>query len=145
MTRDSRPAKASHNRARRFDAAALFKRCKTHVAKPLSDRAFRRVLYLIELDQRVASEPSFRAANPNYIPGMPCFYVGSTSLTPQERFEQHTSGRKNASRIAFLFGRKLRMDLVSSSGTTLPRAWALKAEARLARELRAKHCGAWQA
>ena len=100
---------------------------------------------MIELRDEVALDLRFRSANPNYTPGMLCFYVGSTSLTPEERFEQHISGRKNSSRIARRYGLKLRMDLVPYSETTFPRALALKEEAGLARELRTKGFGAWQA
>ncbi|MBC7980362.1 MAG: hypothetical protein H7Y36_07350 [Armatimonadetes bacterium] len=112
-------------------------------AKPLANVAFRRLLYLIELDPRAALDPAFMAANPNYVAGI-LFYVGSTSLTPQERFEQHITGSKNASRIAHSYGIKLRMDLVPNN-KSLPRDWAIRAEARLARDLRSKGFGAWQA
>lgn len=113
-------------------------------AQPFASRAFRRLLYLIELDPRAAWDAAFMAANPHYVTGMMCFYVGSTSLAPSDRFDQHITGSKNASRIAHRYGTQLRMDLVPAS-KPLPRKWALKAEARLARDLRAKGFGAWQA
>jgi hypothetical protein len=110
-----------------------------------SSRHLDRGIYLIELDPRVALEPVFLKANPLYVPGQLCFYAGSTSLTIESRFQEHVSGGRNASRIAHRFGRKLRMDLVPDAGKLMPRERALKAEVRLARELRAKGFGVWQA
>lgn len=145
MKRHSHPAIAPRSHSLRFVRNAHSNRASFSVARPHSEPAIRRLLYVIELDPNVALDSAFKSANPNHVSGMPSFYVGSTSLTPQERFDQHTSGRKNASRIAYRYGRKLRMDLVPSQGNKLPRAWALKAEARLARELRAQGYGVWQA
>jgi hypothetical protein len=104
-----------------------------------------RGIYLIELDPRVALDPVFLKANPRYLAGQVCFYAGSTSLTAKARLQEHVSGGRNASRIAHRFGRKLRMDLVPDAGKLMPRERALKAEVRLARELRAKGFGVWQA
>ena len=99
----------------------------------------------MELDPSVATDLVFQRANPRYVPGLPCFYAGSTSQTPEARFNEHKSGGRNASRIAHGFVKKLRMDLVSSAGKRFPRERALKEEVRLARELRAKGFGVWQA
>lgn len=105
-----------------------------------------RGIYLVELDPRVAEDAAFRKANPRYLPGQLCFYAGSTShQRPEERYIEHVTGSRNASRIAHRFGKCLRMDLVPDAGKRMPRAQALKAEARLARELRAKGYGVWQA
>lgn len=104
-----------------------------------------RGIYLIELDPRVALDPVFMKANPRYLPGQLCFYAGSTSLTFKARLQEHVSGGRNASRIAQLYGQSLRMDLVPDAGKLMPRERALKAEVRLARELRAKGFGVWQA
>jgi hypothetical protein len=100
---------------------------------------------LIELDQSVTLDPDFRGANPGYMPGSPCFYAGSTSQIPEDRYREHKSGGRNASRIAHRFGKNLRMDLVPSAGNRYPRERALKEEIRLARALRAKGFGVWQA
>lgn len=108
-------------------------------------RHLRRLLYLVELDQSVATDPVFQRANPGYVSGSPCYYAGSTSQTPEARFHEHRSGTRNASRIAHRFGRILRMDLVPSAGKRYPRERALKEEIRLARALRAKGFGVWQA
>ena len=50
---------------------------------------------LEEIHKDVLKEPKFRAANPNYIEGKPCVYVGSTSKTPEKRFKEHITGARN--------------------------------------------------
>ena len=111
---------------------------------PLAKRSLPRLVYLIELDPAVAADPAFAASNPGYVPGMPCYYAGSTSLPPQERYGQHISGSKNASRIVHKFGLMLRMDLVHQKGP-IGRKGAIAKEVKLARDLREKGYGAWQA
>ncbi len=54
-----------------------------------------RWLYAILLDDAVLRSPKFRAANPARKSGMPCIYVGSTGLTPVQRFERHRAGVKS--------------------------------------------------
>ncbi len=104
-----------------------------------------RGLYLVELDPRVALDPAFQKANPRFIPGLPSFYCGSSSQQPGDRFAEHISGGRNFSRIAHRYGMRLRMDLVPDAEKRMPRERAIKAEVRLARELRAKGYGVWQA
>lgn len=104
-----------------------------------------RLLYVIELDQSMTLNPVFLRANPHYIPGSPCYYVGSTSQAPAARFEEHKSCGRNASRIVGGFCKNLRMDLVPSAGKRFSRDRALEKEVRLARDLRTKGCGVWQA
>ena len=113
--------------------------------KSIATRHLRRLIYLVELDPSVAADPVFQRANPRYVSGAACYYAGSTSQDPEARFHEHMSGTRNASRIAHRFGRILRMDLVPSAGKRFPRVRALKEEVRLARELRAKGFGVWQA
>lgn len=122
------------------------KKKKPSSAKP-AFKHLRRGIYLLELDPRVALDPAFLKANPRLIEGQPSFYFycGSSSQRPRERYIEHLTGGKNASRIAHRYGRALRMDLVPDAGKLMPRAQAIKAEARLARELRAKGYGVWQA
>lgn len=113
--------------------------------KPNAARHLWRLLYLVELDPDIMSNLVFQRANPRYVLGMPCFYAGSTSQTPEARFREHKSGGRNASRVVHGFCENLRMDLVPSAGKRFPRERALKEEVRLARELRAKGFGVWQA
>ena len=101
------------------------------------------IVYLIELHPSVMEDPAFRAKNPQWVPGMDLFYVGMTSLpSVEERFAQHLRGTKNVSRIAHQYGRRLRMDLVPNRKPT-SRTWAMKLEARLAKDLRSRGFGAW--
>lgn len=102
------------------------------------------VIYVILLDPSVTRDPAFMRSNPQYVQGMPCYYVGLTSLSVEERFHQHLTGRKNVSRIAHQYGRKLQMDLVTNS-KPIRRSWAMRREKRLAAELRAGGSGVWQA
>lgn len=114
------------------------------VGRRVIHKSYWRLIYPIELDPAVLGVPAFAAANPNYRPGMPLFYVGSTSLRPEVRFYQHITGSKNPSEIAHEFGKVLRMDLCPNQ-KRLPRDKAIKKEVGFARELRAKGCGVWQA
>jgi len=100
-------------------------------------------VYVIELDVSVTSEPSFMARNPKYRQGSPCYYVGMTSLIPEDRYLEHVQGTKNVSHICHQYGRNLRMDLVPSRKPTR-RTWAMMMEERLAKDLRARGFGAWK-
>lgn len=102
------------------------------------------VVYAIELNPEVLNDPAFVDKNPNWKEGMGCVYVGMTSLTEEERCEQHLSGRKNSSRIAHLYGRHLRPDLILNR-KAIRRTWALEREKRLAKHLRAQGFAVWQA
>ena len=64
-------------------------------------------IYVIELDKQVLEKKKFREANPDYVDGSPCVYVGMTSKTPEQRFEQHKSGYRS-SRIVKQFGIRLK-------------------------------------
>lgn len=87
-------------------------------------------------------DSAFAKKNTKWKEGMPCFYVGMTSLDPKERFEQHCGGKINASRIAHHFGHTLRMDLVHDNKPTR-KTYAVRRESRLTYQLRAKGFGAW--
>lgn len=60
-------------------------------------------IYVIELDPSVLEVKKFREANPLYIPGKPCVYVGMTGHNPEKRFQQHKAGYK-ANRFARDYG-----------------------------------------
>jgi hypothetical protein len=51
-------------------------------------------VYVIELDPEVRQIQKFRNRNPAMNPLKPCFYVGSTWRTPDERYDQHKQGYK---------------------------------------------------
>ena len=46
-------------------------------------------VYVIELDEIVATKLKFRRENPMYIKGNGCVYVGQSVRRPELRFEQH--------------------------------------------------------
>ncbi|MBC7980858.1 MAG: hypothetical protein H7Y36_09875 [Armatimonadetes bacterium] len=102
------------------------------------------VVYAIELHLSVLKDSAFMNANPRYVAGMSCFYIGMTSLLVEERYLQHTLGTKNVARIPHVYGRKLRQDMVPQR-TPTRRTWAMRQEKTLALQLRAQGYGIWQA
>jgi len=52
------------------------------------------VVYTIQLDPSVALDPAFAAKNPKHISTKECFYVGMTTLQPEERFAQHIAASR---------------------------------------------------
>lgn len=71
----------------------------------------RRNLYVITLHPDVLERREFREANPGYIDGMPCVYVGMTIHTPGDRYRQHKSGYKS-SRYPRRYGVELALELI---------------------------------
>ncbi len=116
---------------------------KRHSHSRLSIESSNCIVYAIELDPSVLQDTAFSAKNPQWKSGRPCFYIGMTSLSAEERCEQHLLGTKNVSRIAHEYGQRLRMDLVPNRKPT-HRTWALKLEARLAKDFQARGYGAWK-
>jgi hypothetical protein len=106
-------------------------------------------VYVVELSKKVFNEHwRFRAANPQYNGVLECLYVGMTSKNPQERFQQHKTGYRNAkghnlsSSIVRKYGLYLRPSLYQSIGP-LSREEALEVELGLALELRRKGYAVW--
>ena len=107
-------------------------------------------MYVIELSKRVYSENrKFREANPQFNGVLECLYVGMTSKTPKERFEQHKTGvlskkgKDISSRIVKKYGSYLRPSLYNRIPPIKTRAEALKMEEQLALELRRKRYAVW--
>ncbi len=107
-------------------------------------------VYVIELSKRVFTESTrFRAANPQFNGVLECIYVGMTSKTPKERFEQHKKGVKNkkgynlAASIVRKYGTYLRPSLYNHIEPLVTRSSALKMEEKLALELRRKGYAVW--
>jgi len=107
-------------------------------------------VYVIELRKRVFSENTkFREANPQFNGVLECLYVGMTSKTPKERFEQHKTGYRNkkghklSSNIVEKYGSYLRPSLYNHIEPMATRAEALKMEEKLALELRRKRYAVW--
>lgn len=107
-------------------------------------------VYVIELSKRVFNENAkFRAANPQFNGVLQCLYVGMTSKTPKERFEQHKTGYRNkkgyklSSNIVEKYGSYLRPSLYNHIDPMLTRAEALQMEENLALELRRQRYAVW--
>ena len=70
-----------------------------------------RNLYVIQLDPLVRKDSkAFREKNPNYKADKHCLYVGTTALTPKERFAQHKTGIRS-NRYAKKYGLRLLAEL----------------------------------
>jgi hypothetical protein len=100
-------------------------------------------VYIIELSTDVAYEPRFRKANPDYVTGQPCFYVGMTGLNPDLRFDKHKAGIQ-ANKFAREYGLRLRPDLYAVYNP-MPYNGAREMEVELAIALREAGNGVWQA
>lgn len=107
-------------------------------------------IYVVELRKKVFSENrNFREANPQFNGVLECLYVGMTSKTPKERFEQHKTGFINkkghnlSSSIVKKYGSYLRPSLYNHIKPMTSRAEALKMEELLALELRRKKYAVW--
>jgi hypothetical protein len=107
----------------------------------MSDRKHHRV-YVIELDKDVLQEQKFIEANPDHDPSMGCLYVGSTGLTPEERFENHKAGYKS-NRFVRRYGLRLCPRLYEEYDA-LSYEEAREMEIELARMLRGKGYAVWQ-
>ena len=107
-------------------------------------------VYVIELSKRVFTENSkFRTANPQFNGVLECLYVGMSSKTPKERFEQHKTGYRNqkghklSSNIVQKYGMYLRPNLYNHIDPVSTRAEALELEEQLALDLRRKRYAVW--
>lgn len=107
-------------------------------------------IYVVELSKRVFTENAkFRTANPQYNGVLECLYVGMTSKSPKERFEQHKTGYRNkkgyklSSNIVEKYGLYLRPSLYNYIDPFLTRKDALIAEKEIALELRRARYAVW--
>ena len=107
-------------------------------------------IYVVELSKRVFTENAkFRAANPQFNGVLECLYVGMTSKTPKERFEQHKTGyinkkgHKISSAIVQKYGMYLRPSLYNHIDPLGSREEALQAEEKLALDLRRRRYAVW--
>jgi len=107
-------------------------------------------IYVIELSKKVFTENrKFREANPQFNGVLECLYVGMTSKTPKERFDQHKTGYRNkkghklSANIVQKYGLYLRGSLYNHIDPLPTRAAALQMEETLALELRRKKYAVW--
>jgi hypothetical protein len=100
-------------------------------------------VYVVELSKDVLFESRFRRANPGYVEGKPCVYVGMTGLDPDLRFDRHKAGIQ-ANKYVQRFGLRLRPDLYEVYGP-MPYDAACALEVELGIDLRESGYGVWQA
>lgn len=99
-------------------------------------------VYVIELSRDVLQRNRFVDANPYMRADKPCVYVGSTCLTPDERYQQHLDGYKSnryASEYAIQLMPRLYKDLQGFKTRKLAEA----AEVRRAEGLRKRGYAVW--
>jgi len=110
-------------------------------AKQAARSRRKRNLYVITLHPDVLERTEFRRANPGYVEGMPCVYVGLTIHTPGDRYEQHKAGYRSC-KYPRLFGIELALELMEgfeSEGLN-----DTEREAALADWLRDQGLAVWQ-
>jgi hypothetical protein len=100
-------------------------------------------VYVIELSKDVLHEKRFTKANPGYISGKPCVYVGMTGLDPDTRFDKHKAGIQS-NRYAREYGLRLLPHLYEVYNP-MPYDGARDMEVELAIALREAGYGVWQA
>ena len=100
-------------------------------------------VYVIELSKDVLFEPRFKKANPDYITGKPCVYVGMTGLDPDTRFDKHKAGIQS-NRYVQQFGLRLLPNLYEVYNP-MPYDGARDMKVELAISLREAGFGVWQA
>jgi len=105
-------------------------------------------IYVIELNKKVLKDKKFKKANPGYIEGKPCVYVGSTYLTPEKRFLQHVTGARNKrgplyNKYAKNFGIRLKPRLYKSHNPMSSRKQAEDMEVEKIRRLKKRGYGVW--
>ena len=99
-------------------------------------------VYVIELSRDVLQHTKFVEANLYLRAGKPCVYVGSTYLTPEERFQQHLDGYKS-NRYAREYGIQLRPRLYKNLQGFKTREQAEEAEEKRALSLRKRGYAVW--
>jgi predicted GIY-YIG superfamily endonuclease len=107
-------------------------------------------IYVIELKKKAFSENrKFNAANPQFNGVLECLYVGMTSKTPEERFDQHVhqvlskKGINVSSAIVKKYGLYLRPSLTEHLPNFKKKEDALAAEKYLALALRRQGYAVW--
>ena len=99
-------------------------------------------IYVVLLDIGVTEKKRFTKANPNYQIGKPCYYVGMTGKTPDERLAQHKIGQKACSYVTN-YGIRLELEKFESI-PLLNHADAMVMEVSHAELLRSQGYGIWQ-
>lgn len=99
-------------------------------------------VYVIRLRNSVLKMRRFARANPDHIATKPCVYVGSTALSPEQRYERHLNGKTGSNWVKdFHVG--LHKKLTDKSPKYANRSEAEFAEFVLAMQLRKRGYGVW--
>jgi hypothetical protein len=98
-------------------------------------------LYVIDLQKKVFLKRAFEKANPGYIRGKPCVYVGLTVKTAEARYKEHKAGTRDG-RFVKECGKRVRVN-DGRCLRSMTRKRAEKKEAALALELRGLGWGVW--
>ncbi len=105
-------------------------------------------VYVIRLDPGVLEIPKFVRANPDYVKGRPCVYVGMTFHTPRFRLGQHLIGRNAgypACKLVTDFGIGLMPKIYDKyNAEPMTKSKAVKREVKLAKRLRKLGYAVWQ-
>jgi hypothetical protein len=100
-------------------------------------------LYVVELRSMIfEKERRFFEANPQWLPEKQCVYVGMTGLSPEERFQKHLRGEKDAW-FVHKYGLRLLPELYRQFNP-MPYDLASVMEPELARQLRSDGHAVWQ-
>ena len=99
-------------------------------------------VYVIELLPSVMSDRRFRYVNRDCNPSLPCYYVGLTGLTPEERFRNHQNNHRS-SYFAHRYGVRLVPELYEQYNPMTYKD-AVRNEMELAAELMSRGHGVWQ-
>jgi hypothetical protein len=100
-------------------------------------------VYVIELSKDVLREVKFLKANPCYLQGKPCVYVGMTGLDPDIRFDKHKAGIQHNT-FVLRYGLHLLPDLFEGYNPMSYKA-AVDMEIEIGISLREAGFGVWQA
>jgi hypothetical protein len=105
-------------------------------------------VYVIELDRAFAATTKAKEANPHARSDKPCIYVGSSSRTPEERFNQHIEGTRNDrgplfSRVVNRYGVRLRPRLYQRYNPIANREEAELKERELTQRYRRRGYTVW--
>jgi hypothetical protein len=103
------------------------------------DQGLRYSVYVVLLDEYVATLPQMRRRNPKRDPSKPCVYVGLTSLRVNRRFDFRKATPKHEWRL-HKFGVRLMPELYDSLHP-MTCEQALQTAKKLADDLRAKGFG----
>ena len=106
-------------------------------------RRYHHHVYVVELSKDVLHEARFKRANPDYVAGKPCVYVGMTGLNPDLRFDKHKAGIQS-NRFVLKYGLRLLPDLYAMYNP-MPYGGACDMEVELAIGLTEAGYGVWQA